>query len=48
VDAHTLENARAFAKGKWKNENAELVDQPVLQHRVRELANAVLQQAVAW
>src|SRR5260221_2609378 len=43
-----LEDSRPFAESKWKNENAHLVHKAMLEHGVRQLAHAILQQALAW
>src|SRR5437588_857957 len=43
-----LEDARPFSESKWKHENAQLIHKAMLEHCVRQLAHAILQQALAW
>src|SRR5512133_1501552 len=48
IDAHMLENARPCPESKWKHEKVKLIHQASFQHRVRQLAHAILQQALTW
>src|SRR5579872_1628693 len=47
IDIHLFEDAWPFSKGKRKHENAELIDQPGLKHRMCQFSYAILQQTLA-
>ena len=42
IDAHMLENPRPFSESERKHENAELIHKAMRDHRVCQLAHAIL------
>lgn len=47
MDAHALEDTRPCSERKWKHKKLDLIDKVMLEQGVRQLADAILQQALA-